>query len=177
MRALVALAALTLAACSQGGEDNGETAEDFAQRAGVGAQPSAAPQAAEINAQPIVAPTGPAQLTPLSADAPKALGQFKGGCSFTYQGRSLLVVRGPVAAGGSPEGVLVVDGQQIILPGSPHPIETGPTLTGAGYTVSVVRAEGTPQAVSGRREYAADLVVTGPRGETTFSPGTWSCTS
>jgi len=176
VRALVALAVLGLAACSQAGEEKGETAKDFAQRAGVGGPPASTPQAAEINAQPIVAPTGAAQLMPLSADAPKALGQFKGGCSFAYQGRSLLVVRGPVTAGGSPEGLLVVDGQQIILPGGQQPIETGPTLTGAGYVVQVMRAEGTPQTMGGRRQYAADLVVSSPRGETKFSPGTWSCT-
>ncbi|MGX7952631.1 hypothetical protein ACWPM1_08695 [Tsuneonella sp. HG249] len=178
MRGAVVLSALMLAACGQGGEGTGESAEDFAERAGVGApSQAAAPQVAEINAQPVVAPTGAAQLTPLSADAQRALGPFQGGCSFAYQGRSLLVVRGPATPGGSAEGVLVVDGQQVLLPGTQQPIESGPTLTGAGYTVTVMRAEGSPQTIGGRREYTADLKIAGPQGDTTFSPGTWSCTS
>lgn len=178
MLAVVALAAL--AGCSQGSEQGGETAEDFAQRAGVGGQqqqPAPAPQVAEVNAQPVVAPTGAAQLTPLSADAPRALGPFKRGCSFAYQGRSLLVVRTPVTPGGNAEGLLVVDGQQVILPGSQQPIENGPTLAGAGYTVSVMRAEGPARNASGRNEWTAGLKVAGPQGETTFTPGTWSCTA
>ena len=93
MKRLFVLAAIgALAACSQSDEPQGESAEDFAQRAGVNAPGGQVPSVAEINAQPVVAPTGAAQLTPLASDAPKALGKIQGGCSFIYQGRSLLVV-------------------------------------------------------------------------------------
>lgn len=181
MRRPLAIAALAaLAACSQGGDENGETAEDFAQRAGVATPAGAVPSVAEVNAQPVVAPTGAAQLTPLTADAPKALGKIEGGCSFVYQGRSLLVVGAPDTADASGQGVLVIDGQQVVLPGAapggPQVVESGPTLTGAGYTVSVMRAEGPPRANAGRNEWSAGLKVAGPQGETVFTPGTWNCT-
>lgn len=169
-----------LAACSQSDEPQGESAEDFAQRAGVKAPAGQVPSVAEINAQPVVAPTGAAQLTPLASDAPKALGQIQGGCSFIYQGRSLLVVGAPEGTEAKGQGVLVIDGQQVVLPGNaaggPQVVESGPTLTGAGYTVSVLRADGPPQVKSGRNEWTAGLKVAGPQGETTFSPGTWNCT-
>jgi hypothetical protein len=181
-RALIVsgIAVLALAACSKGDEPKGETSADFAQRAGVGSATGSVPTAAEVNAQPVVAPTGKAQLTPLSADAPRALGKIKGGCSFIYQGRSLLVVGAPDSTDAPGSGVLVIDGKQVVLPGAsaggPQVVESGPTLTGEGYTVAVNRAEGAPQSVAGRNEWAADLVVTGPGGETKFSPGIWNCT-
>ena len=181
MRRLVAIAALAaLAACSQGGDEKGETAEDYAQRAGVATPAGGVPSVAEVNAQPVVAPTGAAQLTPLTAEAPKALGKIEGGCSFVYQGRSLLVVGAPDSADASGQGVLVIDGQQVVLPGTaaggPQVVESGPTLTGAGYTVSVMRAEGPPRTNAGRNEWSAGLKVAGPQGETVFTPGTWNCT-
>ena len=170
-----------LAACSQADDPKGESAEDFANRAGVDASAGAVPSVAEINAQPIVAATGAAQLMPLTADAPKVLGNIDGGCSFVYQSRSLLVVGANDNTDTKGQGVLVIDGQQVVLPGNAaggvQVIESGPTLTGAGYTVTVLRAEGAPQVKSGRNEWAADLKVAGPQGETTFSPGTWSCTA
>lgn len=169
-----------LAACSKSDEPKGETSEDFAARAGVATPSSGMPTVAEINAQPVVAPTGKAQLTPLAANAPKALGKIKGGCSFIYQGRSLLVVGAPDTTDSAGNGVLVIDGRQVVLPGAnaggPQVVESGPTLSGGGYKVAVNRAEGQPQVVAGRNEWAADLVVTGPGGETKFSPGTWNCT-
>ncbi|MGN3973152.1 hypothetical protein [Tsuneonella sp. SYSU-LHT278] len=181
-RALALSAILALAACSRSPDaPAGESADDFAKRAGVEAAPGAVPSVAEINAQPVVAPTGAAQLTPLSNDAPKALGAIAGGCSFIYQGRSLLVVGAGEGTNPTGRGVLVIDGQQVVLPGTAaggtQVVESGPTLTGAGYTVSVLRAEGAPQAKGGRNEWTAGLKVAGPQGETTFSPGIWSCTA
>lgn len=182
MRRLASLSALALlVACSQADEPKGESADDFAQRAGVGTAPGGSvPNVAEINAQPVVAPTGKAQLTPLAADAPKALGKIKGGCSFIYQGRSLLVVGAPDTTDAKGQGVLVIDGQQVVLPGGmdggPQVVESGPTLTGAGYTVTVMRADGPPQVKNGRNEWTAGLNVAGPQGETVFTPGIWNCT-
>ena len=182
MKRLIALVlSASLAACSQGDEPKGESADDFAQRAGVGGQSGQpVPNVAEVNAQPVVAPTGKAQLTPLTKDAPKALGKISGGCSFIYQGRSLLVVGAPDDAGAKGQGVLVIDGQQVVLPGGmeggPQVVESGPTLTGAGYTVTVMRADGPPQVKAGRNEWTAGLNVAGPQGETVFTPGIWNCT-
>jgi hypothetical protein len=175
------IAAFALAGCSKSaGDAQGETSADYAQRAGVGAATSGVPTVAEVNAQPVVAPSGTAQLTPLAADALKALGSIKGDCSFVYQGRSLFVAGTQDAGDRVSNGVLVIDGRQVVLPGAsaggPQVVESGPTLSGGGYTVAVNRAEGAPQAVAGRNEWAADLVVTGPGGETKFSPGTWNCT-
>jgi hypothetical protein len=175
------ITALALAGCSKS-DDGGknDTSADFAQRAGVGSATGTVPTVAEVNAQPVVAPVGKAQLTPLSPDAPKALGKIKGGCSFIYQGRSLLVVGAPDTTDAAGNGVLVIDGRQVVLPGAnaggPQVVESGPTLSGGGYTVAVNRSEGAPQSVAGRNEWAADLVVTGPGGETKFSPGIWNCT-
>ena len=174
------LAALALAGCSKSEQTKGETSDDYAARTGVATATSGVPTVTEINAQPVVAPTGKAQLTPLSPDAPKALGKIKGGCSFIYQGRSLLVVGAPDTTDAAGNGVLVIDGRQVVLPGAsaggPQVVESGPTLSGEGYTVAVVRADGAPRSAAGRNEWGADLVVTGPGGETRFSPGTWNCT-
>ncbi len=175
------VAALALAGCSKA-KDSAVTdsADDFAQRAGVATATSGVPTVTEINAQPVVAPTGKVQLTPLASSAPKALGKIKGGCSFIYQGRSLLVVGAPDTTDATGNGVLVIDGRQVVLPGAaaggPQVVESGPTLSGGGFTVAVNRAEGAPQVVAGRNEWSADLVVNGPGGETTFAPGTWNCT-
>lgn len=185
MRALpLLLGALALAACSGEPEPaDGESAEDFAARAGVGADGVETPggQVAEINAQPLVATKGSAKLTPLADDARKVLGPVQGGCAFAYQGRTLLTVGAPDSTDAAGKGVLVIDGRPIVLPGAdaggPQVIESGPTLTGGGYTVSVQRAEGQPRSVAGGNEWPADLVVDGPDGETKFSPGTWTCAS
>ena len=163
-RLLAILAVAVLAACSGSEESESDSAADFAQRAGVA---SGTPAVAEINSQPIVAPTGDAKLAALSGEAPKALGQYKGGCTFAYQGRQVLVVRPPVKVGGDIEGLLVIDGQQIILPGT-EAADGGVNLAGAGYTVSVSRAAGNERGVAG-------LKVSGPTGDTVFTPGTWSC--
>lgn len=167
---LAGVAALALAGCSN--SDDGAQRESSAEGA------STLPTVAEVNAQPVVAPSGKAQLTPLAADASKALGEIKGGCSFLYQGRALLVAGAAGNANGPSNGVLVIDGRQVVLPGTggPDGVLSGPTLSGEGYTVAVNRSEGSPQAVAGRNEWAADLVITGPGGETEFSPGTWNCT-
>ena len=87
-----------------------------------------------------------------------------------------------LAEGGIPIGsVLVIDGQQVVLPGNaaggPQGVESGPTLSGAGYTVSVMRADGPPRSANGRNEWTAGIKVAGPQGETVFTPGTWSCTA
>jgi hypothetical protein len=174
------IAALALGSCSKGEDSKTDTSADFAQRAGVGSATGTVPTVAEVNAQPVVAQSGNAQLTPLAADAPRALGKIKGGCSFIYQGRALLVVGAPDTTDATGSGVLVIDGRQVVLPGAnaggPQVVESGPTLSGGGYTVAVNRAEGAPQSVAGRNEWAADLVVTGPGGATKFSPGIWNCT-
>ena len=179
--AAATLALLALAACSKSAEAPGESADDFARRTGAHAPSEQVPSVAEIDAQPIAAPTGAAQLTPLAADAPRALGAIKGGCSFVYQGRSLLVVGAPDSTDAAGKGVLVIDGNQVVLPGAaaggPQVVESGPTLSGNGYTVAVNRADGAPREVAGGNQWGADLVVTGPGGETRFSPGTWTCTS
>lgn len=181
MRAALAISACAvLAACSQGGQDAGETADDFAERAGVaGARPEQ-PSVAEINAQPVIAPTGMARLSPLGPAAPAALGEIAESCSFVYQGRSLLVAGAPAGADTGAKGVAVIDGRQLVLPGSeaggPAYVEGGPTFVGDGYTVAVLRAEGAPHRAGERSEWPADLIVAGPTPpETRFSPGTWSC--
>lgn len=185
MKALpVLLGALALAACSgEKKQTDGETAEDYAARAGMGADGIESPgvEVAEINAQPVTATEGASVLTPLAANANKALGAVKGGCTFAYQGRALLTVGAPDSTDAAGKGVLVIDGRPVILPGvdagGPQVMESGPTLTGGGFTVAVQRGEGEPTAVGGGNEWPADLVVSGPNGETKFSPGTWTCAS
>jgi hypothetical protein len=90
------------------------------------------------------------------------------------------VVGAPDTADATGQGVLVIDGQQVVLPGAmaggPQVVESGPTLSGAGYTVSVLRADGPPRSVGGRNEWTSGLKVAGPQGETVFTPGTWNCT-
>ena len=90
------------------------------------------------------------------------------------------MVGAPDDAGAKGQGVLVIDGQQVVLPGGmaggPQVVESGPTLSGAGYTVSVMRADGPPRVNAGRNEWTAGLKVSGPQGETVFTPGTWNCT-
>ena len=169
MKALVALSALALVAgCSD--NRNGESAEDFAERTGAGAaaQVGGAAPLGEVNAQPVVAPTGSSVLTPLAPTAPKALGAIAGACSFVYQGRSLLVAGADDAAGAGVRGVLVIDGKEVSLPGAPagtsQVLAGGVTLAGNGYSVAVKPGSG-----------SAVLTINGPQGETTFAPGSWNC--
>lgn len=181
----ISLLAFAVTGCSKGSNaPKGESADDFAARAGMasaGAGEAGTPSVAEVNAQPVLASEGSSRLTPLVANAPTALGKVAGGCSFVYQGRSLLVVGGEKSTADKGKGVLVIDGRQVILPGADagglQVLESGPTLTGEGYTVTVMRGEGAPTAANGKNEWGADLKVKGPAGETTFSQGKWSCTA
>lgn len=178
MRGLTIVAALlALAACSDRAPTEGETADDFAARTGQGGMPSVA----EINAQPLTADEGATRLTPLASNARTVLGPVKGGCAFAYQGRTLLTVGAPDDMSQTGKGVLVADGRQMVLggidAGGPQVVESGPTLTDGTWTASVLRAEGSPEAVAGGNQWPADLVVTGPQGESKFSSGTWTCSS
>ena len=168
MKQLAAIALLVgLAACSQSNE--GDNADDFANRVNGGAAGSGGTtaSAAEVNAQPVVAPSGKAVLTPLAAAAPKTLGTVAHTCQFDYQGRTLLVAGADDRAGAGVRGVLVANGGEMAMPGSPagaaQVMANGVTLRSAGYTAKV-----TPGA-------AAALTLSGPDGQTTFAPGTWSC--
>ncbi|MGI9376706.1 MAG: hypothetical protein ACR2PC_11520 [Tsuneonella suprasediminis] len=179
------LTALAAGGCSKSNDaSTGEGADDYAARAGVsslGANDAGASSVAEVNAQPVLASEGSTRLMPLASDAPMALGKVAGGCSFIYQGRSLLVAGSENDADDKGKGVLVIDGRQLMLPGVEagglQVIESGPILAGDGFTVSVLRGEGEPSRANGKSEWGADLRVKGPTGETTFSQGKWSCTA
>lgn len=165
MRAAAALITLALVAgCSKQGE--GESSNDFAGRVG-GSGQGTAQSAAEVNAQPVVAPTGKVALTPLAPAAPKTLGTVAHTCQFDYQGRTLLVAGADDLTGAGVRGVLVANGGEMAMPGSPTGVAQvmakGVTLKGDGYTATVK-----PGA-------QASLTLTGPEGETVFAPGTWSC--
>ncbi len=148
-RVLVPLALAALAACSP--ERDSETQAEVPVNAGL----------AEVNAQPIVAPTGSARLTPLAASAVAAVGGDDG-CSFAYQERLLLIV-------GDNAGAAVVDGTEVRLK-TVDDAGQGPVLQGGGYTFTVRQAGGPSSDL-----IASDLIISGPSGETIFSPGTWSC--
>lgn len=171
MKATAALAILAvLAGCSKSGE--GDNADDFAKRMGSNGSSASVGKAAplaEANAQPVAAPTGKAMLTPLAAAAPKAMGAIARACTFVYQGRTLLVAGADDASGAGARGVLVIDGKETSLPGTPtggkQVLANGLALAGAGYTVKVVPGTN------------AMLSIAGPQGQTNFSPGTWTCAS
>lgn len=185
-RAAICLCLVSVVAggCSNSTDAPASEGADNAARAGV-SSPSISgagiSPVAEVNAQPVLASEGSTRLTPLASNAAIALGKVAGGCSFIYQGRSLLVAGSEKDAGARGKGALVIDGRQVILPGVEtgglQVLESGPTLAGDGFTVSVMRGEGNPSRANGKNEWGADLVVKGPTGETTFSQGKWSCTA
>jgi hypothetical protein len=110
-----------------------------------------------------------------------------GGCAFyDKDGRHLLSVGIPdnydlpVGAGGDAIGVARIKGQTIKLTankGDAGYVEAGPQLTGGGFTLTVMRAEGEGKPLDREEvEYAADLVVADGGGDSqTYSPGGWRC--
>lgn len=180
--AFVLIAAAGLSACSPQGEPAGESADEFAGRAGVAggsAQTAGAGPAAAQDVQAVAAPGGKPRLTPLASTSYRVLGKTSGRCTFAYGGKALLTVGAPDDIADKGKGVLVVDERQMVLAGvdagGPQVVESGPTLTDGTWTASVQRAEGSPEPAGGGNRWSADLVVRGPGGESRFSPGTWTC--
>lgn len=169
-RALV-LSALLLAACGRSEDEE------------------AAP-----NASPVPTPTVSAQASGLSL-APLQSGDGQvvadnmsnvGGCSFHDQTGTLLLSVGiPDTYGMSTSdtpaiGVARINGRAIKLTlenALPRTVEEGPALSGEGFTVTVLRAEGEGKTLDREVvEYAADLVVSDGSGDSrTYSPGGWRC--
>jgi hypothetical protein len=110
-----------------------------------------------------------------------------GGCAFyDKDGRHLLSVGIPdnydlaVGAGGDAIGVARIKGEAIKLTAVKADagyVEGGPQLTGGGFTLTVMRAEGEGKPLDREEvEYAADLVVADGGGDShTYTPGGWRC--
>jgi hypothetical protein len=110
-----------------------------------------------------------------------------GGCGFyDKDGRNLLSVGIPdnyglaEGAGGPAIGVARPNGEPTKLTAEKADagvIEGGPKLSGGGFTLTVLRAEGEGKPLDREEvEYAADLVVSDGGGDSrTYSPGGWRC--
>lgn len=169
LAAAAVLFVLTLSACSR--ENEGESAEDFAERVGAGGE-TAAPDPAAQESVPVSAPP-PASvdvrnLEPLGNIAGADLGPRDGGCTFTVGENPLLLAGAPNNPASSGKAVVRAGGKLYLLgaaPGGMDAIRQGTRFTGEGVTVDV-----TPTT-----NQAAILKVTDGQGHSANLSGMWIC--
>lgn len=169
LAAAAVLFVLTLSACSR--ENEGESAEDFAERVGAGGE-TAAPDPAAQESVPVSAPP-PASvdvrnLEPLGNIAGADLGPRDGGCTFTVGENPLLLAGAPNNPASSGKAVVRAGGKLYLLgaaPGGMDAIRQGTRFTGEGVTVDV-----TPTT-----NQAAILKVTDGQGRSANLSGMWIC--
>ena len=167
MKRALLFSALALGACQQS-----DKAPDEA------ATPTATPSDAGLSLDPLQEGDGK-----IVADSMSNVG----GCAFYDEGQRLLLSVGipdnygrPVGAGGDAIGVARVNGTPAKLTaekGDAAYVEGGPKLSGGGYTLTVLRAQGEGKTLDREEvEYMADLVVAGAGGAArTYSSGGWRC--
>ena len=169
LAAAVLVFALALSACSR--ENEGESAEDFAERVGAGGE-TAAPDPAAQESVPVSAPP-PASvdvrsLEPLGNIAGADLGPRDGGCTFTVGENPLLLAGAPNNPAASGKAVVRAGSKLYLLgaaPGGMDAIRQGTRFTGEGVTVDV-----TPTT-----NQAAVLKVTDAQGRSANLSGMWIC--
>lgn len=169
LAAAVLLFALALSACSN--ENEGESAEEFAERVGAGGE-AAAPDPAAQESIPVSAPP-PASvdvrnLEPLGNIAGADLGPRDGGCTFTVGENPLLLAGAPNNPAASGRAVVRAGGKLYLLgagPGGMDAIRQGTRFSGEGVTVDV-----TPTT-----NQAAYLKVTDDQGRSANLSGMWIC--
>ena len=192
--AILAGAALTLAACNQPAEtDEGEGADDLAEAVEDGADGSTGVRsdAAWLQTAPGTvsagSPAGDAEnddaplLDVIDTSAGVDLGGAAGGCAFAHQGYVLFIAANNGGPNGRGMGIAQIAGSDITLTGSEAGgadyIESGPSMTNGETTITVDRAEGGAESISGgARRWAAELrVQEGLEPARVYRPGTWTC--
>ncbi len=168
MKRALLLSALALGACQQSDNASEEAA----------ASPAPSPSGASLSLDPLQDGDGKIVADNMSN---------VGGCAFYDEGQRLLLSVGipdnygrPVGAGGDAIGVARVNGAPAKFTaekGDAAYVEGGPKLSGGGYTLAVLRAQGEGKTLDREEvEYMADLVVAGAGGVArTYSSGSWRC--
>lgn len=171
MKRVLILAALALAACGRSEEEP-------------------APNVSPVPTPTVSAAPSTLALAPLQAGDGQVVADSMsnvGGCSFHDQAGTLLLSVGipdnyglAEGAGGPAIGVARINGTPTKLTADKADaafVENGPKLSGVGFTVTVLRAEGEGKTLDRELvEYAADLVVADGGGDSrTYSPGGWRC--
>lgn len=166
--AAAALFALALAGCSRGEE--GESAEEFAERVGSGGNtpvPPAAQESVPVEAAP-PADVDVRNLEPLGNIAGADLGPRDGGCTFTVGENPLMLAGAPNDPASSGKAVVRAGGRLYLLGtarGGMPAIRVGTRFAGEGITVDVTPTTG----------QAAVLRVTDGQGRATTMSGNWIC--
>lgn len=171
MKRVLILSALLLAACGRSEEET-------------------SPNVSPVPTPTVAAPSPALSLSALQSGDGAVVSEGMsnvGGCSFHDAAGTLLLSVGipdnydlPVGAGGDAIGVARINGTRTKLTADQADagfVENGPRLTGGGFTITVLRAEGEGRTLDRELvEYAADLVVADGSGDSrTYSPGGWRC--
>lgn len=171
MRAIALfILACALAACGQR-DDKGDSASDFAQRVGVGkiVDPAAATPGVTSGVKAAPPPHGnvfmPEKLGNISA---LDLGPRAGGCTFSVQGKELLVAAGAADRMLPGKAAVRIGGMLLLLdapPGGYDAVKTGTSFTGQGYTVRI--------APTGAGK--ANMTITNTAGRSETLAGDYAC--
>ena len=171
IRLLLPIAVLALSACSdRSGTDGSETS--FASRVG-GGTAAPAPVAATPGATSAIKAAPPANadvfaLQKLGDISAVDLGPRIGGCTFSDNGREILVAAGPGDGTLPGKAAVRIAGQLFRLdapPGGFAEVKTGTTFKGEGYSVAVE-----PTAPG-----KAIMSITDRAGKTKLISGDWVC--
>lgn len=171
MKRLLALGATALLVACAPDPAGSESAEDFADRVGAsGTVAEGATAAAATNAVE-AAPQANAdifELEKLGDIGQVDLGPRAGGCTFSADGREMLVAAAPADRSLPGKATVRIGGRLLILdapPGGYDTVRGGTTFAGEGLDITVT----TTQADRG------DLTVTGPSGQQKTFSGRWVC--
>lgn len=146
IRRALPLILLALPACSDRDNTGADGSEaDFAGRVGAGNAPSSAVEtAAALPSKAVKGPPPPGanvfQLEKLGDIGGVNLGPRAGGCTFSENGREMLIAAGPADRALPGKGVVRIGGKLIELdtpPGGLDAIKGGTTFTGEDFSVQV----------------------------------------
>lgn len=176
--ALVSLAALALAACSQEPAAEQESAGDFASRigqqeGGASSDPAQAdPDASNVATASVPQGADLTELQQLGDIGGVDLGVRDGGCTFMVGNREMLIAAGQNELDLPGKAVVRLGDSLVKVDGAPGGLEkirSGTTFTGEGFTVEVAPAAGDA------RSRPANVVVTDGAGKSQSYSGNWIC--
>ncbi|MBX7496190.1 hypothetical protein K3172_10035 [Qipengyuania sp. 6B39] len=172
MRALLPIALLALAACSQSNDQ--ESADDFASRIGSG---EIDPSQADPNAPNTAVKSPPpganlTQLQQLGDVAGVNLGPRQGGCTFMVGSQEMIIAAGMNEATLPGKAVVRVGNTLVMMdagPGGLEGIKNGTKFEGEGFSLAMSVAAGAGQSRN------ANVVMRDAAGNTSQYSGKWIC--